>query len=82
MNATIDLDLVSRFVRVAEARSFAAAASRSGLPKSTLSRSVTRLEEALGVRLIERTTRGRALTPHAYAHLGKKAPANLQKKLL
>lgn len=32
--------------------------------------------------LIERTTRGRALTPHAYTHLGKKAPANLQKKLL
>lgn len=62
MNATIDLDLVSRFVRVAEARSFAAAASRSGLPKSTLSRSVTRLEEALGVRLIERTTRSLRLT--------------------
>jgi Holliday junction DNA helicase RuvB len=32
--------------------------------------------------LIERTTRGRMLTPHAYEHLGKKAPANLQKKLL
>jgi holliday junction DNA helicase RuvB len=32
--------------------------------------------------LIERTTRGRALTPHAYEHLGKKVPANLQKKLL
>ena len=32
--------------------------------------------------LIERTARGRALTPHAYAHLGKIPPANLQKKLL
>lgn len=32
--------------------------------------------------LIERTTRGRTLTSHAYHHLGKKAPANLQKKLL
>ncbi|MDO8565540.1 MAG: Holliday junction branch migration DNA helicase RuvB [bacterium] len=32
--------------------------------------------------LIERTTRGRALTPHAYAHLGKTPPKNLQKKLL
>jgi len=32
--------------------------------------------------LIERTTRGRALTPHGYEHLGKKVPANLQKKLL
>lgn len=32
--------------------------------------------------LLERTPRGRALTAHAYEHLGKKAPANLQKKLL
>ena len=32
--------------------------------------------------LIERTARGRALTLHAYEHLGKKVPANLQKKLL
>jgi holliday junction DNA helicase RuvB len=32
--------------------------------------------------LIERTARGRALTTHAYKHLGKTPPANLQKKLL
>ena len=32
--------------------------------------------------LIERTPRGRAATPHTYEHLGKKVPANLQKKLL
>ncbi|MBI2086767.1 MAG: Holliday junction branch migration DNA helicase RuvB [Candidatus Zambryskibacteria bacterium] len=32
--------------------------------------------------LIERTTRGRALTAHAYTHLGKTPPKNLQKKLL
>lgn len=32
--------------------------------------------------LIERTTRGRMLTPHAYEHLGKIAPESLQKKLL
>ena len=32
--------------------------------------------------LIERTARGRALTVHAYKHLGKTPPANLQKKLL
>lgn len=61
-DATTDLDLVARFVRVAEARSFAAAASRSGLPKSTLSRSVSRLEQNLGVRLLERTTRSLRLT--------------------
>ncbi len=32
--------------------------------------------------LLERTTRGRALTQKGYEHLGKKVPANLQKKLL
>ncbi len=32
--------------------------------------------------LIERTSRGRVLTPRAYEHLGKKVPASLQKKLL
>jgi len=32
--------------------------------------------------LIERTARGRALTVHAYTHLGKTPPANYQKKLL
>ena len=32
--------------------------------------------------LIERTARGRSLTLHAYTHLGKIPPANLQKKLL
>ena len=32
--------------------------------------------------LIERTPRGRMLTPHAYEHLGKTPPENLQKKLI
>ncbi len=32
--------------------------------------------------LIERTTRGRVLTALGYEHLGKKVPANIQKKLL
>jgi holliday junction DNA helicase RuvB len=31
---------------------------------------------------IERTPRGRALTAHAYKHLGKTPPANIQEKLL
>ena len=32
--------------------------------------------------LIERTSRGRALTEHGFKHLGKPFPKNLQKKLL
>jgi Holliday junction DNA helicase RuvB len=32
--------------------------------------------------LMERTTRGRALTEHGYKHLGREVPKNLQKKLI
>ncbi|CAG2142494.1 HTH-type transcriptional regulator PgrR [Cupriavidus numazuensis] len=45
------------FCRVVEAGSFTAAGSKAGLPKSSVSASVTRLERQIGVRLLERTTR-------------------------
>src|SRR3954467_15340693 len=64
MRATIDLDLnlVTIFARVVELGSFTAAAAALGLPKSSVSRSVARLEEELGVRLLQRTTRKLSLT--------------------
>ena len=49
-------DMVA-FARVVEEGGFTAAAKRTGLPKSNLSRRVLRLEQTLGVRLLERTTR-------------------------
>lgn len=50
------------FARVAEAGSFSRAATRIGLPKSTVSRRIAFLEEQLGERLMLRTTRRLALT--------------------
>jgi DNA-binding transcriptional LysR family regulator len=50
-------------VRVAEARSFTRAAGDLGLTQSGLSRAISRLEQALGVRLLQRNTRSVSLTP-------------------
>ncbi|MBX3231421.1 MAG: LysR family transcriptional regulator [Labilithrix sp.] len=57
-----DLNDVQLFVRVVKAESFTAAAKEQGLPISTVSRRVARLEEKLGTRLLERTTRSLRLS--------------------
>ncbi len=57
-----DLNDLRFFVEVSDARSFTAAARKLAVPKSTVSRALQRLEERLGVRLVERTTRRVALT--------------------
>lgn len=58
----MDLNLAKTFVLVAEARSFTAAAKLLGVPTSSVSRAVARLEGALGTRLFTRTTRKTSLT--------------------
>jgi len=50
------------FVRVVESASFSGAAERLQVAKSVVSRRVTELEERLGVRLLNRTTRRLSLT--------------------
>ncbi|MCA9775930.1 MAG: LysR family transcriptional regulator [Candidatus Eremiobacteraeota bacterium] len=57
-----DLNDIQIFVRVVESGSFTAAARALYLPKSSVSRKVSRLEERLGVRLLHRTTRSLTLT--------------------
>jgi DNA-binding transcriptional LysR family regulator len=57
-----DLNDLYYFAKVVEKGSFAAAARALNLPKSRLSRRVATLETALGVRLLQRTTRRLALT--------------------
>ncbi|MHC6224038.1 LysR family transcriptional regulator [Pseudomonas sp. X10] len=51
------LPLMAGFVRVVECGSFSAAARQSNTSASALSRQVAQLEVALGLRLLERTTR-------------------------
>jgi DNA-binding transcriptional LysR family regulator len=55
------------FARVVEAKSFTGAAARLGVSKSVVSARVTALEERLGVRLLQRTTRKLSLTPDGLA---------------
>lgn len=54
-------DIVA-FVRVVEAHSFVAAAQTLGMSPSAISKAVSRLEERLGARLLNRTTRSLSLT--------------------
>jgi DNA-binding transcriptional LysR family regulator len=65
-----DLDL---FITIAEVGGITAAAKRLGQPKSTVSRGLTRLEEALGVALVQRTTRHVTLTSAGEALLARAA---------
>ena len=73
----VNLNDLATFVLVVEAGTFSGAAERLGVPKSTISRRVARLEEELGLALLKRATRsfdisddGRAL----YERCGNKVP--------
>src|SRR3979411_2307613 len=58
----VDLNSLVIFATVADANSFSEAARRLKMPISTVSRRIAELEDQLGVRLLERSTRSLRLT--------------------
>src|SRR5689334_19093179 len=58
----LDLNRVAVFVQIAEAKGVSAAATRAHLPKSSVSRALTQLEDELGLELIVRRSKSFQLT--------------------
>ncbi|MBM0568265.1 LysR family transcriptional regulator [Aeromonas jandaei] len=57
------------FATVVEQGSFTRAAELMGMPKSSVSQKISRLEAQLGVRLLQRTTRRLSLTPQGEVYV-------------
>jgi DNA-binding transcriptional LysR family regulator len=62
------LDAMRLFTRVVERKSFTAAATDLGVPRSTATQVIKQLEARLGVRLLNRTTRLVTPTPEGAAY--------------
>jgi DNA-binding transcriptional LysR family regulator len=71
----VHLDDIAAFVTVVRSGGVGRAAQQLGLPKSTISRRLARLEAALELRLIERTTRRMRLSDVGAAYYDRVAPA-------
>lgn len=68
------------FRKIVETRSFTKAAAQLGMPRSTVSKALIDLEEHLGTKLVQRTTRSVALTMEGteYYHRVSKLIADLE----
>ncbi len=70
------------FVEVAQANGFSRAAAKLGMPQSTLSRRIAALEDALGLRLFNRSTRRLELTGAGAYYLERALPIVTEARLL
>ena len=66
---------IAAFLKVAQTRSFTRAAAELGVAPASLSEAVKGLEERLGARLLNRTTRSVGLTEAGAAYLDRVRPA-------
>src|SRR6202022_352601 len=83
----IDLNELYLFGQVVERKGFASARRGLNLPKSTVSPKISQLEERLGVRLLQRSTRRLSVTEigeiyyrHCAAMLAEAEPAQDEKQ--
>lgn len=74
----VDLTGLSVFLAVAETRSFRAAAERLGVTRPAVSQAIRRLEDRLGVALVQRTTRSVSLTEAGEQLFQRVSPAVLE----
>jgi len=72
---SVDLNALAVFQRVAECRSFTGAADHLGVTRSAVSQTISKLEQALGIALVLRTTRSVNLTDAGQALLASVRPA-------
>lgn len=71
----MDLNALAVFALVAEEKSFRVAADRIGVTRSAVSQAIRKLEERLGIALVQRTTRSVSLTEAGERLLADLAPA-------
>lgn len=75
---SIDLTGIPAFLAVAKMRSFRAAAEHLGVTRPAVSQAIRRLEDRLGVALVQRTTRSVSLTEAGEQLFQRVAPAIAQ----
>lgn len=72
---SVDLNRVAVFLAVAEAKSFTTAALRLGVTRSAVSQTIRRMEDRLGIALVQRTSRSVSLTEAGEELYRRVAPA-------
>ncbi|OYU88607.1 MAG: LysR family transcriptional regulator [Bradyrhizobiaceae bacterium PARB1] len=71
----LDLNQISVFLAVAEAKSFRVAAERLGVTRPAVSQAIRKMEDRMGVALLQRTTRSVSLTEAGLRLHERVAPA-------